>query len=289
MANPRLLVRRLTGPSNQVPIRETFERLAVDVWERLKAADDFGIPQSEETITDIVTLDLARAATQFFEVYKAVGDEEAEKGFDFELWIRNGGGGWWRYSIQAKKLSGTYQQLRYKVSHNRYQIDILKDFARSQGSIPLYVFYNHVSSQDAEAAWHCRLAIDGPQLGCSVVPLHIVRPFHEPYVRRTFRALHSTLSSLPWRCLVCCPYLVGSTESLDGWHPLAHPEIRPRNYESPPRFRTRRAAADGKYDSIFGRREGGDLLLEVDDEELYTSEYGGRPRVIAIIDPSRTE
>src|ERR1022692_583051 len=94
------------------------------------------------TLTDNNLLELIRHNLPNLRVYKAVGRDEPERGFDWEWWVGNPATGYWRYSIQAKKLNlgtGQYQCVRHQVAQ-RWQIDILADHARSCGTIPLYCF-----------------------------------------------------------------------------------------------------------------------------------------------------
>jgi hypothetical protein len=251
---------------------QLFERLAQDTWERLEAAHALGISQSEETITDINLLEMARARLPRLRVYKATKAEESEKGFDWEWWIGSRLHGWWRYAVQAKRLeskSGRYRSLRHRVGV-RFQIEILEDFARSQGAVPLYCLYNYVDSPVAVAGWQCNLTVDEPQLGCTLVPLDAVKAAHRPRGSRRFADLHRHRHSLPWRCLLRCPYFAAS--SLDsGKHPLASAGIEPRKFADVPQMLRRyEDDADGVSAPL--------------DPQYYRSELGGYPRRIAVLD-----
>jgi len=140
------------------------------------------------------------------QIIKALPDEEAKKGFDFEFWIRYDIG-WYGFAIQAKKLdlaSNRYKELRHYVdSQEEFQIDLLKTYSGAVGVSPLYAFYNHVSPSIEAQHWHCNFSYAQRLLGCSLVPLADVEPWHAPHQSRSFENLHQTQSALPWHCLFC--------------------------------------------------------------------------------------
>lgn len=249
-----------------------FERLARDTWERLEAGLAFDIAQSEETITDINLLEMARARLPRLRLYKATRAEESEKGFDWEWWIGSRHRGWWRYAIQAKRLdatSGDYRALRHRVG-SRFQIEILEDFAHCQGAVPLYCFYNYVDSATAAAGWQCNLSTEYAQLGCTLVPLETVKRAHKPRRSRRFADLHCHRRSLPWRCLFRCPYFTSSALDRAG-HPMANDGMQPRKFAEVPPMLQR------EEDDMIGVNERTDL-------EYYTSELGGYPRRIMVVE-----
>ena len=144
---------------NQSTVKK-FEQLASDTWDRLLYSSKLNCTQSETTITDINLLDLIRANLSNIKIKKASVDDEKKYGFDWEWWIRSNTSGWWRYSVQAKKLytSGTYERLRHKVKQKtkqltikRFQIDLLENFARRHKTIPLYCFYNYTDIKNIKS------------------------------------------------------------------------------------------------------------------------------------------
>ena len=112
------------------------------------------------------------------------------------------------YVVQAKKLkldqtsAYSYGRLKYKAG-SKYQIDALEEFADWLGAIPLYCFYNHVDDRTAERHWNCRIQQppDPPQMGCTVVPLDVVRPVHDRRGSKRFDSIHWHPDAVPWRCL----------------------------------------------------------------------------------------
>jgi hypothetical protein len=223
----------------------------------------------ETTFTDINLLDIAVAQLPTVRVYKAHGTDEPEKGFDWEWWIGRAGR-FWRYSVQAKLLkyvSQRYHSLRHVVA-GRQQIEILEDFSINQGTIPLYCFYNAVSDADAAAGWHCNLLRENAQLGCTVVPLDVVRPYTEPWSRRSFPNLHADDRALPWRCLVSCPQLLDD----------------PRGSLGPPDRDIEPLAELPEVLTLEPITDRGTIRIIHLPRELYSSELGGYPKNIGVVE-----
>jgi len=247
----------------------TLERLAEETWDRLDLSCRCGCAQSEETITDINLLELVRCRTRGLRVYKARGKDEPTKGFDWEWYVGANGAGWWRYSVQAKKLdvrANRYPGFRHAVA-GRFQIDILADFARSNRTVPLYCFYNAVSAAVEQAHWHCRLQFRAKQLGCSLAPLEVAQQLHRSGVHRTFENAHHDPRVLPWRCIVVCPLICGPFPRVA--HPLAPEGQEVQLLSALPDF-------------LRGQPEE-TPVVEL-PREGYVSELGGLPRWIMVID-----
>ena len=259
-------------PPGNLPMtlaREVFERLARRTWMLIPMSHHFGCGFLETTFTDTNLFEIAVAQLPGVRVYKAHGSDEPEKGFDWEWWIGRPGR-FWRYSVQAKLLkyvSQRYHSLRHAVA-GQQQIEILEDFSINQGTIPLYCFYNAISDADAEAGWHCNLPRENAQLGCTVVPLDAVRPYTEPWRRRSFANLHDDNRALPWRCLVSCPQLIDDPRGPLG--PL-HRDIEP-------------LAQLPEFLMLEPITERGTIRAIDLPRELYGSELGGYPKNIGVID-----
>lgn len=228
-----IIIRKLKGEENLLNNSKAsilLEKLANDTWERLKYGEELNCSQSEETITDINLLEIKRARLPDILVSKSDKSQESVTGIDWEWWIGSNSSGWWRYAVQAKKLSKErkYHKLRHKVG-TEYQIDILEKYAKANNCIPLYTFYNYTDSNTLHQNWHCNLDFEKEQLGCTVVPIDIVRQAFQIRSDKSFASLHNNKRSLPWRCLVKCPYY-SIHHSLNASHPLAsvgYEEIRP--------------------------------------------------------------
>ena len=187
-----------------------FEDIAAETWERLGQSFENGIPFSEETLTDLNILNLVKAKLPGISVFKSNKSQESKYGFDVEFWIGSDVDGWCRLVVQAKKVNsdGEYASLEHAIGNNksRRQIDVLEEFARINKAIPLYCFYNY-SEVANQGLWHCcSLAYEESQLGCSIIPAHLVRDYlTQPNGVRTFEGMHQEHKALPWRCLVGCP------------------------------------------------------------------------------------
>lgn len=200
----------------QTQVVDAFERLAELTWKRLHYGHILGCTQSEETITDVNLLDLKMLNSPDIRVYKGTKSEEAICGFDWEWWIGSDSSGWWRYAVQAKRLKlpdYRYSSLRHFVPKSgRFQIDLLDAYAKQHNAIPLYCFYNCVEEWEARLGWHCPLPFEQMQLGCTIVPLHIVRCTHQYGETKSFRNLHISRYALPWRCLVKCDHIIDNSK-----------------------------------------------------------------------------
>ena len=125
-------------------------------------------------------------------------------------------------------------------------MDILDEYARNNNAIPLYCFYNTVSDLGlAQRGWHCNYDFDALQLGCTVVPLHEVRPSLKNRAPKSFEALHVKTSALPWRCLVCCPGIVLPFVGSNGKHPLSPTGYEVTRHPALPAYLRRNDADDG--------------------------------------------
>lgn len=198
---------------------ELFELLAAKTWRSLERFSRNRIHLGEDAITsnNLDTLAAAAPGCVFLEDTRAT---ESTKGCDFELWIGSDALGWTRYAVQAKKInfaSGHYRSLGHLVAKVP-QIDILERYAAAYRALPIYCFYNNSA---AHYSWNCLLQNRPEQLGCSVAPSSVVREALSIRGARNFAHIHGNVATLPWRCLVRCPNLFGSTaHGHPGWPPL---------------------------------------------------------------------
>lgn len=245
-----------------------FERLAEATWDRICYGEELDCRQSETTITDINLLELRRARLRSVRVEKASPPKEARTGLDWEWWIGSDLFGWWRYAVQAKKLSARDSYaLRHRVG-GQFQLTLLEKYARANGCIPLYCFYNYVDAHDNWKYWSCNLPFDEPQLGCTVANLDIVRKCFRRGARKGFRSIHKHDGALPWRCLVRCPHILEAPSA--GSHPLAANEFeKVAKYRSAPEW----LFADGRVRSLS------DL-----SPDLYSPEVEVYPARILLVD-----
>ena len=162
----------------------------------------------EETITDLIMMDLYMRGATLVHFTQTAKPDEALWGTDFELWLGSDQLGWFRFAIQAKRLTltdGRYSSLTQGNS-NGDQIDLLEKFARLNRAAPLYCLYNFTEYADKQRHYHC---CDGQhklqELGCTVTPATNIRMAINTWGAKNFNTIHSKKNTLPWRCLVSCP------------------------------------------------------------------------------------
>ncbi|HEY4360282.1 MAG TPA: DUF6615 family protein [Bryobacteraceae bacterium] len=255
-----------TGP---FPAIAHLQYRAVATHEYLVLANQLDCPTGEETLTDNNLIELMRQQFPNLVIYKARGDDEPTKGFDWEWYIGNDNTGWRRYAVQAKKLNlktNKYDHLRHPVN-GVFQIDVLDDFARSQRSTPLYCFYNAASAAQEQQHWHCNRPFAHKQLGCSLAPLQVIKPIHDTlYIKRTFELIHQDPRALPWHCILCPQHdnTMPDPFAPDGYEPDILPEL-----------------------PAFLRGTDGPIAVIGLPADLYASRLGGRPRHIVVINTNQ--
>ena len=195
---------QISGTSEALSL---FESLAKLTWNWLDDARRLSLGFSEDTISDLSTLEIARSQTNRVGVKRVSKQRERFGGFDWLWLIRRPGAPLAIYVVQAKKLklddttAYSYGKLKYK-SGTGYQIDALQAFADHIGATPLYCFYNHVDNQTASSHWHCSQGEQPEQMGCTLVPLQTVKDIHDDRrVRNDFYSVHNHTEAVPWRCL----------------------------------------------------------------------------------------
>ena len=190
------------------PAVRLFESLASSAWGWLGAARQLRLGFSEDTISDLTALKIARRASSEAAVRRVSKYKERFVGFDWLWIIRRSGGGHAIYVVQAKKMridqSQTFRYGRVKYPSNPpYQIEALDAFARHIDAVPLYCFYNHVEGLALARYWHCQREQRPcpPQLGCTLVPINVAHSVHNGRISNNFRSIHSRPEAVPWRCL----------------------------------------------------------------------------------------
>jgi len=189
-----------------VSVKEALEEVARKTMARLEASESLEIRFGEETLTDLVLLELKQANCPSIQIIQTSKALEASQGTDWEWWIGSDATGWLRLAIQAKKLGPStkrYDQLNHKVGGTA-QIDLLESYAASTGAIPLYCLFNRVTPSEATAGWRCcEVPSDHPQVSCTLVAASTIRKAIKTRGARTFKAVHAERRSVPWRCIQC--------------------------------------------------------------------------------------
>ena len=200
------------------------ERIASDTWRRLGQADLLGARLGEETLTDLLVLDmLPHRRMNAFCIYHPTKQQESLSGADLLICIRYADGSGRRLALQAKKLypNGRYSALAYRNSSRTCQIDVLDRFARRWGAVPAYLLYNHVDPLPSYTPyWRCCRIHDAEQLGCTLVPTWCIRLAIRSRGGRTFPAIHAHAPNRPWRCVFDCKKPIQQLDDLALLQPI---------------------------------------------------------------------
>lgn len=198
------------GPSAAPSICNTLDRLATEVWSTIQLAHQQKMSLGEETITDLVLLDLATRHPADVVVHKFSKREEATTGADWEWWF-TAGGLWWGMRIQAKILNPAtlrYTSLRHR-NRKKLQINALLATAQARGLYAAYCFYNYWDPTRFAPTSACVSGRSSPAHGCTLADAS--------YVKRTLLGakrsdqLFDLLpGSYPWSCPLCCAVVQGN-------------------------------------------------------------------------------
>jgi hypothetical protein len=268
-------------------LTSVFQELAIDIGERLRDARDLSVRFGEETITDIVLLDMKRKNPAQISVIQTPKLDESLKGTDWEWWIGSDRIGWLRYAVQAKRLhlpSKRYTSLTHVVG-GQLQIDILNNYASANEAIPLYCFYNFVEGNLARGAWNCCQSFEEAQLGCTVIPSFVVRRAIEQHGAKNFSWIHSHQQSIPWRCLSMCPRIQSLYgKQVDESNMLLQDIFGEGNIDSFMHEQLPQELYEGR---LRGRIE--EFNQQWYSSEWYSSDFQRYPRRIAIMEFSQQE
>ena len=184
-------------------------KISSDTWRRLARAHHLGARLGEETLTDLLVLEMLHfQRSNAFSVCHPTKRQESRWGADLLVLIRRRDGRIRRLAIQAKKLYPDchYKALNHHVRPGIRQIDQLAAFAHQYRAIPLYLLYNHFDCDNPNNYWHCCKSLDIEQLGCTLVPSWRIDRALSQRGQRTFPAIHATGPSRPWRCVFDCDH-----------------------------------------------------------------------------------
>ena len=202
-----------------------FSDQSRDIWQRLSYVKESykvrgllgPVRFGEETITDLIMMNLYIKGSTLVHFMQTAKPDEAKWGTDFELWLGSDQLGWFRFAIQAKKLTLTndrYSSLT-QSNANGDQIDLLEKYARLNCAAPLYCLYNYTECADEYQHYHCGDGqLELKELGCTVTPSSNIRMAIDTWGAKNFDAIHSQKNTLPWRCLVSCPLIQHSLAAL---------------------------------------------------------------------------
>ncbi|MFC0526111.1 hypothetical protein [Phytohabitans kaempferiae] len=193
-------------------MREALADVLLDraVWThaRLTAGRQHGVDLHEETITQDLLLDIARALPDL-QIKTYTRAQEARIGGDWQWDWWFGGYRWFGLRLQAKRLKrirrkGLGYDLGYRVGARRTrQVDLLTEGARRDNMDAAYVLYNG-PDLDLTFDWVChRLPASAPFFGVSILPAEVARQLADANTRDLATvAGHAR----PWSCLATCPF-----------------------------------------------------------------------------------
>ena len=184
------------------------ERVAERTWTTLGRAKHLRVRFGEETLTDLLVLDMvSHQRAKGFWLRPTTKLEEAWCGADLLVAVRHPNGLWSQFALQAKKLypdDDRYRMLN-RVQESIVQLEKLERFAQQRFALPLYLLYNHSNTARRSEHWHCPRPFDEGQLGCTLVPSWRIRQMLRPRSPRNFHRAHNINQSRPWRCAFDCP------------------------------------------------------------------------------------
>lgn len=199
-----------------------FKQLSIYTWTQIRRSRRVNYQLKEETLTDIIILELKRRNLSQIFTKEFTKHEEGINGSDWEWWF-NSGGQWIGFRVQAKIInikSNGFEHLHFRNRHTGiYQCDKLIQNALSQSipRIPIYCLYLQTADTSLLTRWTCGTFAKNRRLwGCSLMSAFQVKNIRA----RNLKLLRDIESFLrPWHCLVCCSGFGGSTkiENIDSY------------------------------------------------------------------------
>ena len=167
-----------------------FSWTAWKTWWDLCDSKRLGLSISEESITDMLLLDMLRR-TNRIACKKFTRSEEKKSGADWQWWFISGNQGF-PMLIQAKRLysrSDRYEKLGYNN-----QTKTLLRTACDYDCLPLFCFYNY---------WNSPLLPQNPDWGCALASAQSVKNLLLHSGPKGNRIDSIKPISVPWSSLVC--------------------------------------------------------------------------------------
>ena len=185
-----------------------FSDISEYVWDLLHDGKKLGLSIGEETISDLILLEIARRDYSYVTIKKTTKDKESTKGTDWEWWIGSRQTGWVRYAIQAKKMDHnqySYKKLKHEVGKNKIlQHNILQQYAKDINAVPLYAFYKYPKQAELDEYWNCKRPISRKKMGITVANLEVVVSAIHKKRGRNFNSIHKVRTTYPLCCLLEC-------------------------------------------------------------------------------------
>lgn len=186
---------------------ETFRWLAFATWELLRQARSVDHQVLEETITDLLCLELkSRNPSEVF-TKNFNRSQEGRTGADWEWWFTSlpGMSSWLGIRVQAKVVnfqSRSFPHLHYKNRQGEYQSNVLTADARANSCIPLYCLYSHLPDVSNTPLSCGSFGPAVESFGCALLPMTDVFRLRAEQEQCDDQVVISLAA--PWHCLVCC-------------------------------------------------------------------------------------
>lgn len=185
-----------------------FSDVSEYVWDLLTEGKRFGISLGEETISDLILIEIAKRNYHYLSIRKSSKERESKEGTDWEFWIGSIRMGWVRYALQAKKMDYnqySYKSLKHKVGDDgMLQHEILREHARVTKAIALYAFYNIPKDKMISDYWNCDKTISIKKLGVTIANLESVVKAINKKRGKNFPTIHAFNTTRPLYCLLEC-------------------------------------------------------------------------------------
>jgi hypothetical protein len=163
---------------------------------------------AEETLTNLLLLELSLLRHTRLQVRAFSKREEATVGADWEMWLGGLDGTWFGMRLQAKAINGRlteFADLHYRSpSATAFQSDLLIRTALGArpARMPMYLLYTY-APRGALNVWPCEsYDRQSTQFGCSMVSAFQIRSLRVTGFKRSLGDLSRHM--YPWQCLVCC-------------------------------------------------------------------------------------
>lgn len=127
---------------------DTFNKIAIETWDKLKFTKCSNLKIGEESFTDFNLLELTRRHPEQIKIKTFSKNEESKNGADWEFWVQDSKKLWVGFRIQAKIIdlsNNNYNHLHYKKKGKAYQCNNLIDKSLGNGLgyqlFPMYCLY----------------------------------------------------------------------------------------------------------------------------------------------------
>jgi hypothetical protein len=163
-------------------LEEALKRAAYKVWEELEPIETNSnikiFEVREEALTTMALKELLKSSCDQIESIKMIsGSEESVKGYDFELVIGSKTKGRFiRFFVQEKRLYGKKVRNNYDALDFSQTEDLI-NYAKTNTSLALYAFYNHLNENSAtlESHYNSITPFDKKSLGITVCSAYSVK------------------------------------------------------------------------------------------------------------------